>query len=68
MQTTQQTPQTRTKQDTQTLQAILEELHLLRKEVHFLFPQEEIDDYSHPERIRQSYKKALKQYPPASAL
>lgn len=48
------------------IQAILEELRLLRNEVMLLFPQEDLKDYAHPDRIKRSYKEALKKYPPVS--
>lgn len=48
------------------IQDILEELRLLRKEVLFLFPQEDLEDYVHQDRIRDSYQKAIKKYPPIS--
>lgn len=47
------------------LKAILGELRLLRKEVMLLLPQEDLEDYEHPERIKKSYQKAIKKYPPA---
>ena len=50
------------------LQAILQELRLLRNEVMLLFPQDRLEDYAHPTRIKRSYQKALKQYPPASSV
>jgi len=45
---------------------ILEELRLLRKEVMLLLPQEDLEEYVHPDRIKRSYEKALKNYPPVS--
>lgn len=54
-----------TKNGEKTLQAILEELRLLRKELILLLPQEDLEDYEHPERIKKSYQKAIKKYPPA---
>lgn len=48
------------------LQTILEELRLLRNEVMFLLPHEDLEDYANPERIRRSYQKAIKKYPPVS--
>ena len=50
----------------QTLKAILEELRLLRNEVMLLFPQENLKDCAHPDRIKRSYQKAIKKYPPVS--
>ena len=46
------------------LQAILEELRLLRNEMTLLLPQEDLEDYNHKDRIRISYQKAIKKYPP----
>lgn len=48
------------------MQAILEELRLLRNEVMSLFPEEYLDEYVHPDRIKRSYEKATKEHPPAS--
>jgi hypothetical protein len=48
------------------IEAILEELRLLRNEVRLLLPQEELEEYTHPDRIRRSYQKAIKKYPPVS--
>ena len=45
---------------------ILEEIKLLREQVMLLLPQEDLDDYAHPRRIKKSYDKAVKQYPPLS--
>lgn len=56
---------TKIKNGEKVLQAILEELRLLRKEVMLLLPQEELEKYAHPERIKNSYQKAIKKYPPA---
>ncbi len=47
---------------------ILEELRLLRNEVTLLFPQDDLEDYVNPDRIRRSYQKAIKKYPPVSSL
>ena len=49
----------------QVLQYILKELRLLRQEVMLLFPQDDLEAYAHPKRIKSSYQKALKKYPPA---
>ena len=54
------------KNSEKTLQVILEELRLLRNEIMFLFPQEDLEDYAHPDRIHRSYQKAIKKYPPVS--
>lgn len=45
------------------LDEILKELRLLRSEVMFLFPQEDLENYEHADRIKESYKKAIKIYP-----
>ena len=48
-----------------TLRAILEELRMLRNEMQLLLPQENLTDYAHLERIKRSYLRAVKHYPPA---
>ena len=48
------------------VEAIFEELKLLRKELSFVLPQDDLKNYTRPEKIRSSYKKALKAYPPVS--
>ena len=52
------------KSDTHILPVILKEVRLLRKQVALLLPQENIDEYAHPDRIRRFYDKAIKQFPP----
>ncbi len=47
------------------IQAILEEVRLLRFEMSSFFSQEKIEEYAHPSRIKQSYANALKKYPAA---
>lgn len=47
---------------------ILEELRLLRNEVALLFPQDDLDDYADPHRIKRSYQKAVRKYPPVSSV
>ncbi len=51
---------------THTLQAILEELRLLRTQITLLLPHENLDEYTHPRRIKKSFENALKQYPSVS--
>lgn len=46
------------------LQKIYEELRLLRNEVMFLIPQEDLEEFQHPERIKRSYQHAIKEHPP----
>ena len=48
------------------IEDILEELRLLRNEVRLLLPQEELEEYTHPDRIRRSYQKAIKSFPPVA--
>lgn len=45
------------------LKAILTEIHLLRSEMNMIFNEDNIENYAHPERIKQSYQEALKDYP-----
>ncbi len=45
------------------LNDIFKEIRLLRKEVSLFIPTEDIESYSNSKRIKNSYKKALKQYP-----
>ena len=47
------------------LSAVLREIHLLRREISFVLPQEDIKDYFHPSRVKPSYQKAIKKYPPS---
>lgn len=51
---------------TRILQAILSEVRQLRGELLLFFPQEDLADYTHPDRIKRSYQKAVKRYPPLS--
>lgn len=48
------------------LKEILRELRLLRSEVALFLPYEDINGYAHPDRIRRSYGRAIKNYPPRS--
>lgn len=48
------------------IQALIDELHLLKEEVMLILPQDDLEDYAHPERIKKSYKKAVKKYSPSS--
>jgi len=54
------------KQANNTLDQILEEIRRLRLEVSLFLPQENLKEYNHPERIKQSYEKALRKFPPHS--
>ena len=47
------------------LRKIYDEVHQLRQELFWLTrPEEELEDYAHPERIKRSLKAALKEHPP----
>ena len=50
----------------ETLLNMLEEITRLREEISLLLPHEDLKEYAHPERIRRSYTRAVKQYPPAA--
>ena len=58
---------TKSRTESKVLKAILDELRLLRQEISLVLPQENLDEYAHPRRIKRSYQKALKRYPPAAA-
>ncbi|MBI2450957.1 MAG: hypothetical protein HYV52_01295 [Parcubacteria group bacterium] len=47
-----------------TLNSLLQEVRFLRQEITLILPRENIKEYAHPERIKNSYQKALKKYPP----
>lgn len=47
----------------ETLENIFDQLRLIREEIMFLIPQEDLEEYEHPGRIKKSYQKAIKQYP-----
>ena len=53
-------------QSAETLASILKEIRSLRQDLLFFLPQENINEYAHPDRIKRSYQKALKRYPPAT--
>ena len=57
---------TKSRTEPKVLKAILDELRLLRQEISLVLPQEDLDGYAHPRRIKRSYQKALKRYPPAA--
>lgn len=44
--------------------AIFEEIQLLRQEISLILPQDDLSKYQNPEKIKKSYQKALKMYPP----
>ena len=46
------------------LKAILKEIRSLREEFFLSSSSEDLDDFAHPSRIKKSYLKALKKYPP----
>lgn len=47
------------------LQAILKEVRSLRDDLLFFIPQENLDDYKNAVRVKRSYQKAVKRYPPS---
>ena len=46
------------------MENILKEIRLLRNEISLILPREELSGYSHPARVRRSYRRALKAYSP----
>ncbi len=49
----------------QLLKQVLQEIRILRHEFSLLLPSEDIEEYEHPDRIKHSYQKAIKKYPPS---
>ena len=47
-------------------QAMFQEIRLLREEVSLMLPQDDLEKYQNPEKIKKSYQKALESYPPAT--
>ena len=47
----------------QLLKTILNEIRLLRNEVLFLLPQDDLENYANPSRIQDSYEKAILKFP-----
>ncbi|OHA94069.1 MAG: hypothetical protein A3G47_00895 [Candidatus Zambryskibacteria bacterium RIFCSPLOWO2_12_FULL_39_45] len=45
------------------LQHIFNEIRLLRSEVTLFMPDENLNGYAHPSRIKKSFERALRQYP-----
>ena len=43
---------------------LLGEIRRLRQEISLVLPQENLNEYADPRRIKRSYQRALKQYPP----
>jgi len=62
LQTKKQTISTET--SPQLLKTILNELRLLRNEVLFLLPQDDLENYANSSRTKKSYEKAIKEFPP----
>lgn len=54
---------TKTKNIYNLLNAVLSEIKSLRQEFSLILPQENLEDYAHPNRVKVSYEKALKKYP-----
>ena len=54
-----------TREGQKTLQTILKEVRRLQHQVWLLtLPEEDLEGYAHPERIKRSLKAALKEHPP----
>ena len=53
-----------TKQSSDVLVKILQEIRLMRQELNLILPKDDLNMYEHTERIKQSYQNAIKQYPP----
>lgn len=49
----------------QLLNLVLQEIRFLRREFSLLLPYEDIEEYKHAARVKRSYKKAIKKYPPS---
>jgi len=47
-----------------TMEKILHEVILLRQELKFVLPQDNLSDYKNAVKIKKTYKNALKAYPP----
>lgn len=50
------------------LYVILSELRNIRSDLSLLLPQEDVNDYAHPERIKRAFRQASKKYPPLSGV
>lgn len=55
---------TATKNRIQKIEREIQELWKTVNEVMPFLPYEDLNDYAHPERIKRSYQKAIKKYPP----
>ncbi|MBI2514679.1 hypothetical protein HYV91_00600 [Candidatus Wolfebacteria bacterium] len=55
-----------TLQYSELLQRLIEEIRLLRNEMLLILPSEKLEDYSDSHRLKKSYEKAIKRYPPVS--
>ena len=52
--------------DPRVLQKILKEIRSLRHDLLFFLPPDALNEYTDPRRIKHSYQKAIRRYPPAS--
>lgn len=57
------TKSTNEKMSADTIHSVLRELRMLRNDLSLILPNENIFEYTHANRIRRSYRKALKKYP-----
>ncbi|OGG79674.1 hypothetical protein A3A39_01740 [Candidatus Kaiserbacteria bacterium RIFCSPLOWO2_01_FULL_54_13] len=46
------------------LRALSREVKNLRRDVAFVLPTESLDEYAHPKRILNSYRRATRKFPP----
>ena len=49
------------------LEIILDEIRTLRRDLSLILPREDLENYDNPSRIKKSYQKAIKLYPPSSS-
>jgi hypothetical protein len=49
----------------QLLNLVLQEIRYLRHEFYLLLPYDDLEEYEHTARVKRSYKKAVKKYPPS---
>jgi hypothetical protein len=65
MNTTQTKVKERAKPTQTLLNQVLKEIRILRHEFSLLLPSEELEEYEHADRVKRSYQKAMKKYPPS---
>lgn len=55
----------KTTENSEILQAILQELRYLRNDMMLFLPQDRLKNYAHPTRLKRSYENATRKHPPA---